>query len=131
MNQATSESFATFYSFASHRNRYSGDLRCSGRAAMCKRLNTQWPSCHENTTIQSLTTRRIWLAWVIWCMVVLPSDMAIFSFFFQAEDGIRDLTVTGVQMCALPICSLGAAVAGSAARLQTRRVASAPNELAL
>src|SRR2546430_13189338 len=27
-------------------------------------------------------------------------------FFFQAEDGIRDLTVTGVQTCALPI-SLG------------------------
>src|SRR5205085_7496355 len=27
------------------------------------------------------------------------------SFFFQAEDGIRDLTVTGVQTCALPIYS--------------------------
>src|SRR2546430_1617936 len=26
-------------------------------------------------------------------------------FFFQAEDGIRDLTVTGVQTCALPILS--------------------------
>src|SRR3990167_10060278 len=26
------------------------------------------------------------------------------SIFFQAEDGIRDLTVTGVQTCALPIC---------------------------
>src|SRR3989475_7138986 len=26
-----------------------------------------------------------------------------FFFFFQAEDGIRDLTVTGVQTCALPI----------------------------
>src|SRR3989440_9461490 len=25
------------------------------------------------------------------------------SFFFQAEDGIRDLIVTGVQTCALPI----------------------------
>src|SRR2546430_10567603 len=27
----------------------------------------------------------------------------IYVFFFQAEDGIRDLTVTGVQTCALPI----------------------------
>src|SRR2546430_4080501 len=27
----------------------------------------------------------------------------IVFFFFQAEDGIRDLTVTGVQTCALPI----------------------------
>src|SRR2546429_2695855 len=25
------------------------------------------------------------------------------SFFFQAEDGIRDVAVTGVQTCALPI----------------------------
>src|SRR2546430_1059190 len=32
-------------------------------------------------------------------------------FFFQAEDGIRDLTVTGVQTCALPI-SLGALTVG-------------------
>src|SRR3712207_9286991 len=32
--------------------------------------------------------------------------MYIFSicFFFQAEDGIRDIGVTGVQTCALPIC---------------------------
>src|SRR5690625_6429701 len=27
-------------------------------------------------------------------------------FFFQAEDGIRDGHVTGVQTCALPICSI-------------------------
>src|SRR2546426_7777285 len=27
----------------------------------------------------------------------------IFFFFFQAEDGIRDYKVTGVQTCALPI----------------------------
>src|SRR5437867_10484910 len=29
-----------------------------------------------------------------------------FFFFFQAEDGIRDRTVTGVQTCALPILNL-------------------------
>src|SRR5699024_3041465 len=28
-----------------------------------------------------------------------------FCFFFQAEDGIRDRNVTGVQTCALPICT--------------------------
>src|SRR5256885_8221300 len=27
-------------------------------------------------------------------------------FFFQAEDGIRDYKVTGVQTCALPICGV-------------------------
>jgi len=31
-------------------------------------------------------------------------------FFFQAEDGIRDRDVTGVQTCALPICSNNTAV---------------------
>src|SRR5256886_5783374 len=30
-------------------------------------------------------------------------DLLFLFFFFQAEDGIRDLTVTGVQTCALPI----------------------------
>src|SRR2546430_9404021 len=35
-----------------------------------------------------------------------------FFFFFQAEDGIRDLTVTGVQTCALPIFAVGVKVFG-------------------
>src|SRR3712207_6869265 len=30
----------------------------------------------------------------------------LFFFFFQAEDGIRDIGVTGVQTCALPILIL-------------------------
>src|SRR3990172_11669532 len=34
---------------------------------------------------------------------VRPSD---FTFFFQAEDGIRDVAVTGVQTCALPISEI-------------------------
>src|SRR5205085_12577587 len=33
--------------------------------------------------------------------------LRIFFFFFQAEDGIRYLTVTGVQTCALPISPAG------------------------
>src|SRR2546430_13540887 len=36
------------------------------------------------------------------CMSVRRSSWIV-CFFFQAEDGIRDLTVTGVQTCALPI----------------------------
>src|SRR2546427_3971114 len=39
----------------------------------------------------------------VWISDVCTSDMIFFFFFFQAEDGIRDLTVTGVQTCALPI----------------------------
>src|SRR3712207_7703363 len=40
------------------------------------------------------------------CFVVLFCifcDYVCFFFFFQAEDGIRDIGVTGVQTCALPI----------------------------
>src|SRR5438445_4751817 len=36
--------------------------------------------------------------------VSMPS--AGLFFFFQAEDGIRDIGVTGVQTCALPICQM-------------------------
>src|SRR3712207_8766013 len=35
---------------------------------------------------------------------ILLSVRSFFFFFFQAEDGIRDIGVTGVQTCALPIC---------------------------
>src|SRR2546430_8754084 len=41
-------------------------------------------------------------------------QMVLIFFFFQAEDGIRDLTVTGVQTCALPISTLPCATLRSA-----------------
>src|SRR2546427_1189709 len=44
-----------------------------------------------------------------------------FFFFFQAEDGIRDLTVTGVQTCALPISYDTGRPASSLASLATSR----------
>src|SRR5205809_5677303 len=40
-------------------------------------------------------------------MIVFVFSVAVLCvcfFFFQAEDGIRDVAVTGVQTCALPIC---------------------------
>src|SRR2546430_4339852 len=42
--------------------------------------------------------------------------VVVYFFFFQAEDGIRDLTVTGVQTCALPI---SAGVTGRLCRIPT------------
>src|SRR2546427_8554768 len=41
-------------------------------------------------------------------------------FFFQAEDGIRDLTVTGVQTCALPIWHRGLGPRPSGTRARRR-----------
>src|SRR5437762_14311305 len=46
-------------------------------------------------------------------------------FFFQAEDGIRDTSVTGVQTCALPISDVRAAIrAGTVRVLVDLRVAA-------
>src|SRR2546430_12174483 len=45
------------------------------------------------------------MSWRVW---------RVMFFFFQAEDGIRDLTVTGVQTCALPISYLAGTGGGSA-----------------
>src|SRR5438046_8558594 len=44
-------------------------------------------------------------------------------FFFQAEDGIRDWSVTGVQTCALPIC---VAVTGESGRVGAPRTSGTP-----
>src|SRR2546421_7919975 len=57
--------------------------------------------------------------------VLRPSSLYSF-FFFQAEDGIRDLIVTGVQTCALPIyCGLAVpkvALDGVVVRVAVRAV---------
>src|SRR5947209_18454170 len=45
------------------------------------------------------------LSWLSRTYSMWSGDFAVFFcfFFFQAEDGIRDIGVTGVQTCALPI----------------------------
>src|SRR6266545_1013676 len=39
-----------------------------------------------------------------WNTCIFVTLALMVFFFFQAEDGIRDKRVTGVQTCALPIC---------------------------
>src|SRR5687768_17792123 len=39
----------------------------------------------------------------MFCSALRYPESCSFFFFFQAEDGIRDVAVTGVQTCALPI----------------------------
>src|SRR2546429_1552600 len=45
-------------------------------------------------------------------------------FFFQAEDGIRDVAVTGVQTCALPISCLAHCLGQTAGALLRHREAT-------
>src|SRR2546421_6879438 len=60
-----------------------------------------WYTCLLN--VGSLAVRVTWM--YRWSVVGL-------FFFFQAEDGIRDLIVTGVQTCALPISGPGPGAGG-------------------
>src|SRR3712207_7411856 len=53
----------------------------------------------------------------------MAKDCRIVFFFFQAEDGIRDIGVTGVQTCALPIFVRG--LMRSAAGLSYERAQAA------
>src|SRR5437762_6226390 len=74
--------------------------------------------------------------WICACVVKFMMAWCSFFFFFQAEDGIRDTSVTGVQTCALPIsrssarrnfaCNFPAAHAGPRAARRARRVARGP-----
>src|SRR2546429_2551009 len=44
---------------------------------------------------------------VVEVSLIIAHIFVDFFFFFQAEDGIRDVAVTGVQTCALPIFRKG------------------------
>src|SRR5207245_2974757 len=55
-------------------------------------------------------------AWVAF----VPILIILLCFFFQAEDGIRDATVTGVQTCALPIFAPSTPTAPSEPRTVTK-----------
>src|SRR2546422_5581702 len=52
---------------------------------------------------------------------------SVFFFFFQAEDGIRDVAVTGVQTCALPISWFESAWSGLATAGQLSQASPRPS----
>src|SRR3712207_7589419 len=53
---------------------------------------------------------------------IIVLEVSYFFFFFQAEDGIRDIGVTGVQTCALPIwdCSVPRPEHGGSTRTRSK-----------
>src|SRR2546426_7422298 len=55
--------------------------------------------------------------------------MSSLFFFFQAEDGIRDYKVTGVQTCALPISKCRTRRFGSPRRGRNARTVRAPDRV--
>src|SRR3989475_7417548 len=79
-------------------------------------MATAWAFAVSNTSEH--TRSLLDAATVISLTLMITSPV----FFFQAEDGIRDLTVTGVQTCALPILStsLRCSVLGMHLHVHTR-----------
>src|SRR5437763_6327213 len=64
-----------------------------------RRPRSVFPPCVRTMVYAPRIPPPVWLVTYLSCF--------FFFFFFQAEDGIRDTSVTGVQTCALPICSRG------------------------
>src|SRR5947209_10814318 len=61
------------------------------------------------------------------CVLLRSSDgLLLVLFFFQAEDGIRDIGVTGVQTCALPIWSTRRATSPSSTASTARSASTRP-----
>src|SRR2546430_10450753 len=67
-------------------------------------MRTAWVAMRTVMTPKS--TRKNHIVQTVCYESLRSSEHARLFFFFQAEDGIRDLTVTGVQTCALPIFPL-------------------------
>src|SRR3989440_371675 len=79
-----------------------GRRRCRSSALYWSRLS----SCESGAAsynLGSVVVVELRYSCVFVCFVCMLYSRIFFFFFFQAEDGIRDLIVTGVQTCALPI----------------------------
>src|SRR5690349_22671389 len=79
-----------------------GNLAESAR--LTSGVKTTWATCSPIATVSISSTL---LPAMRSTLIELSGRLAISVFFFQAEDGIRDLYVTGVQTCALPIYPVG------------------------
>src|SRR5882762_5536707 len=69
---------------------------------------------------------------MLFCCLFLSCMTSLFEncFFFQAEDGIRDSSVTGVQTCALPISVTAAEIRHDDANLIERQMKNLSEMLA-
>src|SRR5687767_15193627 len=60
---------------------------------------------NQSTVVISSSITLLFLCFFLFLLIFCCFFFFFFFFFFQAEDGIRDKLVTGVQTCALPIFS--------------------------
>src|SRR2546430_7448158 len=72
-----------------------------------------------------------WCSYGLGCWCDRTVARCLCFFFFQAEDGIRDLTVTGVQTCALPISACTDAEGGVTSTVATGTFVTVTDEVPL
>src|SRR6266542_3548243 len=73
---------------------------------MAKVYNEYMPKNVEELMTKDHDEWKLKVVYQLMPKMVYDLTLKIYDFFlFQAEDGIRDATVTGVQTCALPILS--------------------------
>src|SRR5437762_1346555 len=81
---------------------YFRDLGRMVLAAEGRKANDSHADCYQYFCVPEYGTANVRLHFhAVHFMRTLPTGSV--DFFFQAEDGIRDTSVTGVQTCALPI----------------------------
>src|SRR5437879_6386427 len=76
------------------------DVGRSEERRVGKEGRSRWSACEGKKEEEVKMTSDTEIIWVVEFICSL-----FLCFFFQAEDGIRDTSVTGVQTCALPICT--------------------------
>src|SRR3989440_7938065 len=97
VDEAPEEAFAAINNV---RDWWSGNIEGSNNK-LCDEWTYRYKDIHYS---KQKITELVPSKKVVW--LVLDSYLNFIedkTFFFQAEDGIRDLIVTGVQTCALPI----------------------------
>src|SRR5206468_7412888 len=80
--------------------------RCSRVGSECGRSRSHDELRRKCWAVGEVAIMLRLFVYVAWAIMLCGVD-----FFFQAEDGIRDLIVTGVQTCALPISSAALIIA--------------------
>src|SRR5260370_17164092 len=96
------------------------------RKSQCLASISRWITASSSWKRFCLFVCRVLSSIMVICMLTAIRLLLTFVFCFQAEDGIRDSSVTGVQTCALPISVAAAETVNVNAFGDVERTGSGP-----